>query len=59
MLLDGNTATALVDNGADYSVISGPFPAKLKKVKPIVGRSSYPDSWRTPYNTGYNLQSNS
>lgn len=31
--IDGRTVTALIDTGADYSVISGPFAAQLKKVK--------------------------
>ena len=33
MLIDGHNVTALVDTGADYSVVSGPFAAKLNKVK--------------------------
>ncbi|XP_037515543.1 uncharacterized protein LOC119391974 [Rhipicephalus sanguineus] len=31
--IDGHTVTALIDTGADYSVISGSLAAKLKKVK--------------------------
>lgn len=33
VLIDGHSVTALVDTGADYSVISGSFAAKLKKVR--------------------------
>ena len=33
MLIDGYNVTALVDTGADFSVFSGAFAAKLKKVK--------------------------
>ena len=33
MLIDGHNVTALVDTGADYSVFSGAFAVKLKKVK--------------------------
>lgn len=32
MVLDGHAATALVDTGADYSVMSGPFATQLNKV---------------------------
>lgn len=33
VIIDGHSVTALVDTGADYSIISGLFAAKLKKVK--------------------------
>lgn len=32
-MIDGRQVTALVDTGADYSVISGPFAAHLRKVR--------------------------